>query len=112
MIMAVAGGPATDVSAGPGPTAAPSSGVFELLGGDDYGLAWVNGDPTSSTQIAFKTPPGEPPAGEYIVSPGVTAFNVTFETGLDLNDDTEFWYVRHVKNGQYSAWSAAIGPEE
>lgn len=86
------------------PSGSPSGGVTSLWGGDKISLDWTNGDSTASTQIYFKDdasgcPSGSPADEEYIntVSPGVSTYDTSKTSACNF-------FLRHVKNGQYSAW--------
>lgn len=86
---------------GPGPTGPPTNGLEYIYGGNKIGLQWTNGDSAAFTEIG-RSSSGEPSSAQDSVAPGVT----TYETGTTTSDE---WWVRHARNGQFSAW-AKISP--
>lgn len=104
MLPAIAAGTGENPSGDP-PSAAPlRANLYYYAGGKKVGVSWRNGDVTASTQVAYGV--GSPDNLVGISSPG--------ETARDLGIITATWesnaysaYVRHVKNGQYSDWTAA-----
>jgi hypothetical protein len=87
-----------------GPSGSPSGGVTSLWAGDQIFLDWINGDSSASTQIYFKDDAGGCPTGgpedeEFIATktPGATSHGTSKTSACNF-------FLRHVKNGQYSAW--------
>ncbi len=91
---------------GDAPSAEPLfANLYWYAGGKKVGVQWRNGDLTASTQQAYGVDSPDNIVGTS--SPG--------ETMRDLGIATTIWeanaytaYVRHVKNGQYTAWLAAV----
>lgn len=87
-----------------GPSGAPSGGSTSLWAGGQIYLEWVNGDSTASTQIYFKDdaggcPSGSPADEERITTtpPGLNRYGTSKTSACNF-------FLRHVKNGQYSEW--------
>ena len=91
---------------GVGPSGDPSGGVTSHWGGDKVALSWVNGDVTASTQAYVFSPgcPGTKPDDMTLIrtySPGVSSADT------NRTEHCSYW-LRHVKNGQYSQWHQVI----
>lgn len=97
--------PEIDTSPPAGP---PSNLSAYKWSGNDVGVTWTNGDPDASTQIYVSSEIVEPPDGPFIVTrgPGVTNYDSAIEAGT-----YNFWYIRHLKNAQYSSWIFVEDPE-
>lgn len=93
--------PLPEGSPGLGPTGPPTGGAEFVYAGNKIGLQWTNGDPLAFTEIGQSE--SEPTVALYQVGPGET----TYETGTTTSNE---WWVRHLRNGQRSAW-AKIFPE-
>jgi hypothetical protein len=92
---AVAGDPPS------GPPTSPQ--VYEYSVGL-YGVSWTNGDVLAHTEIGKSAAALiEPTSREAIKNPGITSWDSGTET-------CQYWWVRHVRNGQYSAWVLADEP--
>jgi hypothetical protein len=96
--------PAGQDAGAEGPSGAPSGGTWWYYSGTKVGATWTNGDATASTQVYWKDISGGCPSvlpddAEFIetVSPGVVEVETEKTVGCSL-------FIRHVKNGQYSAW--------
>lgn len=87
----------------PGPGAPPTNGLEYTYGGNKIGLSWTNGDPAAQTQIGYAGS-GEPTGVTDTVAAGAT----TYETGGMVSDG---WWVRHLRNGQTSAWARVFTEE-
>jgi hypothetical protein len=99
MLGAAAG--AAEVDPGDPPSGPPTD-VSTYNSGDEEnpetGIQWTNGDATANTQIGQSTSASVDPTSVYAsVAPGVTSY----ETGIASSN---YWYARHAKNGQFSAW--------
>ena len=95
---------APDTTPPSGPPTSPQ--VFEYGGAPYYGVQWTNGDSTAHTEIGNSAAALSDPAGrDAIVSPGTTSYQTSSE-------ECQYWFVRHVKNGQYTAWVLADDPAE
>ena len=87
---------------GPGPDGPPTNVSVYNAGNEPNprtGIQWTNGDVQAQTASGFSTDPGTEPTGQWITSPaGITS--------QDTTDDTagRYWWVRHLRNGQFSAW--------
>jgi hypothetical protein len=90
------------VGAGEGPDGAPTDASAYPYGGTLVGVQWRSTDLTASTQVAL-TGGAEPTSAGQIVDT-VAAGGENYETGTTTNG---FWWVRHAKNGQFSAWVVA-----
>lgn len=80
------------------PSGPPTNTSAYTYSGDKIGVQWSNGDITAETEIA-RTAGAliEPTARDYIAP----ATETSFQTG---STSRCYWWVRHRKNGQYSAW--------
>jgi hypothetical protein len=90
------------VGAGEGPDGAPSNASAYPYSGNLVGVQWVSGDVTASTQIAL-TGGASPSSGDIVATAAAGA--TSYETG---STSQGFWWVRHAKNGQFSAWVVAL----
>jgi len=91
-----------------GPDAAPSSVSAYTYGGHKIGVQWMVGDENAETQVARTDSANDDPGTadvEFTAPPGATSW----ESGHDANQSVFrcTWWVRHVRNGQFSAWSPA-----
>lgn len=102
----------SETASGPGPSGAPlEASFYDYAGGAKVGIEWRNGDPSSSTQVAFAAnlnvfedyPTYGEPTIHSTVPPGWTSRDLGYKAGFDYT----YWAVRHVRNGQYSAWTVA-----
>ncbi len=94
-----------------GPDAAPTDVSWFFHDGDKIGVQWANGDPTAATQIYFR----DEVSGCPSVLPDDLTFIGTAPAGATSFDTTGTiscsHFIRHVKNGQFSAFVQAInGP--
>jgi hypothetical protein len=108
MLPVVVGLGAAVVSAGgSGPAAPPSNVTTFLYAGSLIGVQWANGDASAETEIAYAaTESGGQPDGDPLSFGTVGAGETAYETGQAA---TQYYWVRHVRNGQYSAWVIADG---
>ncbi len=82
------------------PSGPPTNASAYPYGGDLVGVQWTNGDTSASTQVGYNIDDLDPTSVTATVSPSLT----TYETGTE---DECFWSVRHIKNGQVTAWVRA-----
>jgi len=99
--------PGTTPPAGP-----PTNGQqFTYAGGALIGLYWTKGDPLAETEITYLVEPGTPNANTPVfdkVAPNVT----TYDTGeAHLTIWNCWWYVRHKRGGQVTAWERCEHPD-
>jgi len=92
-----------EVDPGDPPSGPPTSGLEYTYGGSLVGLSWANGDVLANTQIGYAAS-GEPSSVTTSVAPGTT----TYETGGSTSGG---WWVRHIRNGQTSAWAQVFTEE-
>lgn len=86
------------------PAAAPSNVTLYSYSGNRVGVQWVNGDATASTEIGTSLSPSTEPAGaEYVAPPGATRRETDYAGSIGLGGTRWFW-CRHVKGGQRTAW--------
>lgn len=89
------------------PSSTPPDGPPTLVslypyGGRDYGIQWVNGDALAETEIGFNaTEDVEPTSYTQKVPPGTTSYDLRTRNKC-------YWWVRHKRGGQYSAWVEAV----
>lgn len=104
-MMGAAAGEAAAGVLGPGPSGPPTNASVYNHGTEANpatGIQWTNGDPLAHTRHGFSTVFNvEPTADESQSSPGITSH--------ETNDSTvgRFWWVRHLRNTQYSVWVRA-----
>ena len=68
------------------------------------GINWASGDADAQTQIGFGSLNQEPSGVRFTVGAGLRTFN----TGLTAS---EYWWLRHFKDGAVSAWVRALVPD-
>ena len=88
---------------GGGPSGPPTSVSIYKYGANLTGVQWTHGATSASTQIGDPPTIGGPPSSvDFTVIPLVT----TKETDKECSC---YWFVRHAKNEQFSAWVLATG---
>ena len=101
-MLGAAAGTAAAGSPGPGPTGPPTNVSTYNVGDEEFpfdGIQWTNGDVTAQTAVGFSTSAGTDPTSNFATrSPGDTSY----ETGSCTSP--RYWWVRHQKNAQFSAW--------
>ena len=85
------------------PTGAPTNGLEYTYGGILVGLSWTNADALAEIQIGYAAS-GEPLSVYDTAPAGAT----TYETEGTVSDG---WWVRHIRNGQTSAWAQVLTEE-
>lgn len=93
-----------------GPAGPPTSvSLYTYDGGSKVGVQWTWGDPTASTQLGQSTTQGVEPDSVFtnVAARVASKETETTTTGLNCGDRTvtnTYWWVRHVKNGEYTDW--------
>lgn len=85
------------------PTGPPTSVYAYTYAGTLLGVGWTNGDVTASTEVSSSTTLGGTKTVVYTSPAGATEY----ETG-NTSAPTPFWWVRHVKAAQYSAYAGGV----
>lgn len=79
-------------------TGAPTDTTAYIYGGQYAGVQWTNGDVSAETEVGIGIGPLLEPSGRFAIAPaGETSINTGSLTRC-------YWFVRHRKNGQYTAW--------
>jgi len=100
---AAAGTAAADVPDTTPPASAPTNLSAFTVNRVETGIQWVNADADSNTQIGRSSSSSVEPTSELsaLLAPGETIY----ETGDERH---EWWWARHYRNGQYSAWTGPV----
>ena len=102
MFPAVAAGGAGGVTASTPdttpPSGAPTSASAYTYGGTLVGVQWTNTDTNAHTELGIGADSTTDPTS---VSASAAPGETTYETGTTTKC---WWYVRHKRNGQASAW--------
>jgi len=79
-------------------TGAPTNPTAYIYAGKYAGVQWTNGDVSAQTELGVSVGPLIDPSTRFAIVP---AGETSTETGSLTRC---YWYVRHRKNGQYTAW--------
>jgi hypothetical protein len=102
-----AAGTAASAGGGDPPDGPPTSVSIAKYAGNLVRVQWTNGDPDSQTQVGFQ---GSDASTEpTTVTATTTAGATSYETGETCSC---WWWVRHIENGQVTAWVQATGCSE
>ena len=90
------------------PSGPPTNLSSYKWSGNKVGVQWTNGDATAMTQVYVSMTLDVDPDGPHLITKpaGATSYDSQIDSGT-----WNFWYVRHLKNGQYSTWEWVEDPD-